>query len=149
MGDEPRNAASIATEAFLLIWGDRERVLNEARGWFTDGFVREDHRRVIAMPDADVSAYLEQHLVWFEIGDVAPTFEMMETIAVRGERLASGRMRVRYGPETETEMLYLVQWDEAVRHAERLLIFDDDDVLAAVGELDRLHREIECEADRP
>jgi hypothetical protein len=147
MGDEPRNAASVAVEAFLLHWGDRDWVLDEARGWFADGFVREDHRRVIAMPDADVSAYLEQHLVWFEIGDVTPTFEMVETIAVRGERLAAGRMRVRYGPETETEMLYVVQCDEAIRQTERLLIFDDDDVVAAVEALDRLHREIERGAD--
>ena len=97
------------------------------------------------MPDADASAYLEQHLLWFEIGDDVPTFEMMETIAVRGERLALGRMRVRYGSELAAEMLFVVQWDETIRQAQRLSILDSDDVAAAIEELDRFDRELQGE----
>ena len=145
MGDEPRNAASAAGKVFLQVWGDRERVLAEARSWFAESFVREDRRRLIAMPNADVSAYLEQHLVWFEISDEVPTFELAETIAVRGERFVSGRLRVRYGPEFAAEMLFVIQWDEGVRQLQKMVIFDSDDVEAATDELDRLRLALQDE----
>lgn len=73
----------------------------------------------------------------------APTFGLVEILAVRGDRLVLGRGTVRYD-EIATEMLSLCQWDTTVSKAERLVQFDLDDLDAALYELDRLHAEIEA-----
>lgn len=50
MGAEPRNAASETMEAVARFADDAERVQAEWQDWIAESFVRDDRRRLIAMP---------------------------------------------------------------------------------------------------
>jgi hypothetical protein len=150
MGTEPSNAASEVAREFLQAWNDRERFLSEWDKWFAEEFVREDRRRLIAMPDADSSAYKEEFRSWHELtGGGHPLFDYAEVIAIHGERLGCNRTFVRWGSNISMEVLCVGQWNEDVTQVQKLVLFDADDVEAALEELDRLHLALQDDqADR-
>ena len=106
MGTEPSNAATEVAREFIQAWNDRERFLSEWDKWFAEGFVREDRRRLIAMPDADSSTYKEEFRSWHELtGEGHPIFDYAEVIAIHGERLGCNRTFARFGSNTSMEVL--------------------------------------------
>lgn len=138
MGAEPSNGAVDSVVEFLAMLEDHERSLNEWYRWFGDGFVREDRRRLIAMPTADAATFHEQHLAWFEMDDENLSFSMTEVVAVFGQRLAVTRTQVGTSAGFPVEMLSVSQWTEDAGQLQKIVQFDGDDVDGAVRELDRL-----------
>jgi hypothetical protein len=141
MSSEPRNAATEAFDAILPRWSDRDSVVADWHEWFADGFTREDRRRLIAAPPVDAAEYLDHHLTWFEMSAGQPSFEV-QWIAVRGDRLGLSRVRVRFDDGFAAEMLSVGRCNPDATLIERMVLFDPDDVDAALAELDRLHSEI-------
>jgi hypothetical protein len=118
------------------------------RSRFADDFVREDRRRLIAVPDSDRDDWFESILAYWDLGKGAPSFRVAEVLAVRGERLVLLRARVEYEDGSATGMLIVcgLSADMRVRHA---VMFDIDDLDAAFAELDRLHEEIGAKDAQP
>jgi len=56
---EPRNAASERVRAHTPLFGDRGFVESELRGLLADDFVREDRRRLIALPTVGRDGWIE------------------------------------------------------------------------------------------
>lgn len=81
-------------------------------------------------------------LVW-EVSSERPQFEIVDVIAVRGERSAALRERHHYGNDTYIEVIAVTQMDPSMTLEQRLIVFDFDDVDAALAELDRVHRGID------
>lgn len=137
----PRNAATEAVEAILPRWRARESVLAEWHTWFTEGFVREDRRGLLAAPTVDAAQYLEHHLAWFTMGQ--PRFEL-EWLAVRGDRLALARVNVVIDDGFASQMLIVDRHNEDVTRSDKMVLFDVGDLDGAFAELDALHAEIEA-----
>jgi hypothetical protein len=138
MEHEPSNAASTRMRADFPKLGDRQYVESKMLDVFAEGFVREDRRRLVGISTATAKEFVDVALGWFELGSV-PVFRWVAVVAVRGDRLALARWSVGFGDDIPTEMLGLQQYDENVDLVERLVVFDTDNVEAAIAELDRLH----------
>lgn len=145
MGTEPRTAAVDAVAEFLMMLEDHERSLSEWNRWFTDEFVREDRRDLIAMPTADAPTFQQQHLAWFEMGDENVNFELAEVVAVFGERLALTRTRIGYSSGFPVELLSVSQWNEKIDRVQKIVQFDGDDLDGALQELNRLRLALEAD----
>ena len=112
--------------------------------WTADGFVFEDRRAVVSHPDGDAAALAERFRLMSELGMGAPHVEVPEVVAVRGERLAAVRIAVVFeGGVARMDSIGVVRFDPTVTRLERIVQFDEDDVSAAVAELDRLHAEVD------
>ena len=93
-------------------------------------------------PPADRHAWLG---AFFEFEELAngqwPTLTLTETLAVRGRRLVANRWTMQLGDVGELEFIVVARANEAVDKMELIYFFDDEDVDAALAELDRLHSE--------
>jgi hypothetical protein len=118
------------------------------RSRFTDDFVREDRRRLIAVPDSDRNDWFDSISAYWDLGKGAPSFTVAEVLAVRGERLVLFRARVEYVDGSETEIL-IVYGLSADMRGQRAVMFDVENLDAAFAELDRLHAEIGAKDAQP
>lgn len=109
----------------------------------TEDFVREDRRRLIALPLADRDQFREQVLAWRDVADGRPTFTATEVLAVAGERLVLLVVSVDYPSGPGIEMLQVVLFDDLIDRQQRIVSFDNDDREAALAELREAHRKIE------
>ena len=143
MDVSPHNQASDrACEAFPL-FGDRQfmkAVQENPAGFFSHDVVRDDRRRLVGAPTTRTAvAFIEQWETSFDLSDTAPVSSVVEVVAVRGESCALARCRVSYG-DKGSEFLDVLR-NDANGQTERSVLFDPDDVDAAVVELDRIHPE--------
>lgn len=107
------------------------------------GFVIEDRRAVVSHPDGDAAGLAERFRLTSELGMGAPQIDVPEVVAVRGERLAAVRIAVTFdGGAARMDSIGVVRFDPTVTRLERIVQFDEDDVSAAIVELDRLHAEV-------
>ena len=132
VGTAPENATTrlIARTLDLMNRGEWDELV--AMQVAADGVVRFDRRRTVSAPTLSDSASFGANAVGiYEVfGTVRP-----ETIAVRGERLALIRLHCGEAPAFTMEMLVVYELDDdgrIVREAD----FDDDDLDAALAELD-------------
>jgi hypothetical protein len=143
---EPRNAASEAVRAGfanmtrLRELGDTE--MRQFRNRFADDYTREDRRRLVGVPSSGREDWFESIQAYWELGMGPPTFSVAKVLAVRAERLVLFLARVEYpqGPATEMLIVYGLSVDGK---AQRSVMFDADDIDAALAELDRQHADIE------
>lgn len=137
----PRNTASDrAFEGFHLL-GDRvylEALRTDPGGWYSPTLVREDRRRLVGAPTTRTLAeFVEQATTWLALSDSTPTFSIESVVAVRGERCALIRCRVAFG-DMATEFLNAFR-NATTGETQIAVLFDLDDMDAAIAELDRLH----------
>ena len=98
-----------------------------------------------AQPPADRHGWLDAMITFEELaGGQWPGFDLTETVAVRGRRLAANRWTMRLGQSGEVEFIVVTRTDDAVEKLEVIYFFDPEDLDEAVAELDRLHAEIEA-----
>lgn len=144
MTGEPSNAASERGHEFAALLNDRDFMVRNGLSLCTDDFVRYDRRRVTAQPPADRQGWLDAMFTFEELANGQwPTFELTETLAVRGNRLVVARWTMGLGEMGVIEFIVVTLTDEAVERNEVIYFFDDDDIDAALAELDRLHSAIE------
>jgi hypothetical protein len=110
---------------------------------FTETFERRDRRRLVSMPAADRSEFVEQLRAWARVGASQPIFSVSEVIGVAGDRLVLLRFSVEFGPEQTSEQLQVVLFDSEVDRLELMVSFDWDDVAAAGVELRSLADDVE------
>ena len=150
MDGEPSNAASELAYRNMRLLNDRELMVRDGLSLCTEDFVRYDQRRMTAQPPADRQGWLDALVTWEELaGGRWPTFEITETLAVRGRRLAANRWTMGLGTVSEVEFIIVVRANEAVDQAEVFYFFDPEDADEALAELDRLHAEIKVEDPSP
>lgn len=103
--------------------------------YFADDYVREDRRRLIAMPDADRDGHREAVEAVLELGGlVAPH----QPLAVRGERFSLARFLIEYDDGRSVNAHLIVQIiDESLTCVERNVLFDEDDFESAYETMDR------------
>ena len=112
----------------------------------TEDFIRYDRRRMTAQPPADRQGWLDAMLTFEELsGGQWPTFELTDTLAVRGHRLVANRWTMGLGEAGQVEFVVVTRADEAVDKMEITYFFDPEDMNDALAELDRLHAELESE----
>lgn len=149
VGRGPRSDASDRWRSDIEKWSSREYVLSDGPSKLAVDFIRDDRRRVVTVPLADADEYLAQVLAWFETGDGQPRFSVDEIVAVRGERLAVGRMSVGYSGGLRRETIAVVRFDPMGERTERYVTFEADDLDGALVELDRMHAEMEANDIQP
>jgi hypothetical protein len=150
---EARNAASERYRTGLaqlnaLDLNDDQAVDAMVAATMTEGFVREDRRRLIGLPHADRDQFGAQVRAWTEMGEGTPVFALTEVREVAGSRLTLVAISIGYGSLEGVEMLQVILYDDAIERLQRLVSFDLDDVEGAFVELGRLHAEIVGEGEQ-
>lgn len=147
MGVEPSNEASEVAYRNMRLLNDRDFMLRDGLTLCTEDFVRYDRRRMTAQPPADRRGWLDAMITFEELaGGQWPNFDLTETVAVRGRRLAITRWTMSLGQSGEVEFIVVTRTDDAVNKMELIYFFDPEDLDAALEVLDRLHVEIEAKA---
>ena len=149
MGDEPSNAASEALLFSVPLFAEGPPPTDSVRASLTDGFTYEDRRRGVSFPDADAESYPKNVASIWQTGAGRPEFEVLEILAVRGDRFAAALVRLDYGNGMLFESIHVLALDATLSLAQREIDFDLDDIDGAMAELDRLHREADAPGDHP
>lgn len=144
MGDEPRNAASEFTRRWAAWLSDRDFVAREITTLITPDFVRYDRRRLVAVPPAGATAWVDELFEIAEPTEQWPTYELIEIVAVRGDRACASRWVIRFGDRAEAHVVMVSIFEEKLQRLQRHYIFDPEDIEVAIEELDRLHVEFEA-----
>jgi hypothetical protein len=139
MGDEPRNTASEVLRLGYPTLGDGDATTLSAT--LSDGFVREDRRRLIGLGVEDRETFVASSLALGDLGRGRPETSIVQVLAVRGEALVAAWGRSQYVDGTAIDVLMVVQFGVADWQLERIVLFDPDDERATLDELDRLHNE--------
>ena len=137
VGDPPTaiDNAATAAQARVIDVCHRRR-FDELRTLLTDDFVREDRRHGVAAPTADgPDEFVRAYAAWFDVG-----FETLQArpVAVRGDRLVLARFEWRSADDRYVGFLGLYELAADGRFV-RGVHFDDDDLDAALDELDERH----------
>ena len=118
-------------------------MLRDGLSMCTEDFVRYDRRRMTAQPPADRQGWLDAMITFEELaGGQWPTFELTDTVAIRGRRLAALRWTMGVGEVGEVEFIVVSRANEAADKMEVIYFFDPEDVDEALAELDRLDTEL-------
>ena len=139
MGDEPRNAASEAARILSELILDPERS-DQLAAMVADEFIAKDHRKLVGAPEMDKAAWLTNS-TWFVRTAGGLATRQREVLAVRGDRLSLSRYLFEYHDGSLRELLHIGDFGGDPLQLRRLVIFDTDDLDAALAELDRLHAE--------
>jgi hypothetical protein len=146
MGSELSNEASEFAHRSVELLNDREFMVRNGLSMCTEDFIRYDRRRMTAQPPADRQGWLDAMLTFEELsGGQWPTFELTDTLAVRGHRLVANRWTMGLGEAGQVEFVVVTRADEAVDKIELIYFFDPEDMDDALAELDRLHAELKSE----
>lgn len=142
MVDEPHDAASELARAFEELFGDHDR-FDEVMAMIADDFVQQDRRKLVGGPDLDKAGFA-QALMFF-LRETSLESRHLERLAVRGDRLVLSRVTERHRDGSVREFLVIGDFGAAPVQLQRTVMFDTDDVGAAMAELDRLQAEIEVD----
>ena len=151
MSDEPLTNAAVER---IRDWYD---VLNELveppsltpADSVTDDFAYSDRRKGVNFGEGDASHMARMFRGYWEVGG-HPHFSIVEVIAVRGEWSAAYRQRIVYGgSDMFIELIRVVDRDPVGDRLRRMVLFDMDDVDAAIAELDRMHAETDGRSEEP
>jgi hypothetical protein len=142
------NAASARYQVCLdllnsLDLNDPESVAGVVEATMREDFVREDRRRLIAVPSVGRDLFAEAVRAWAEMGLGRPTFRVTDVIDVAGDRLVVVAISIDYESGQSVEMLQVVLFDEPIERTQRLVSFDRDDYDAAATELEVLFSEVQ------
>ena len=118
-----------ARAAELIARGDDAALAGSA---LADGFVLEDRRSVVALPDLDARGLAENFAAMRAQGY---TIQTPEPLSVRGDRLCLSRRVATTEGGDESPVLALTELDEQGRYRS-VVFFDADDLSAAMTELD-------------
>jgi hypothetical protein len=140
VSDEPSNAASEYLRLSVSVLGEFLPP-SEIRLSLTDDFVAEDRRRGPTFPVMGADEYPQSFATIWDTNVGRPRFTLHEILAVRGERLAAGRLEIDYGNGWTIESIQLLELDATLTLVQRTTSFDVDDVDGAIAELDRLDSE--------
>jgi len=110
--------------------------------WSTEDFQFVDRRHVVNFGTTDAAGLIEAIATFWDVAN--PTFEVVEVVGSRGQRLAAGLVRVRFPNDTVNEWILVLELDRTLQLMRRLVQFSVDDRDAAIAELDRMHAEIEA-----
>jgi hypothetical protein len=110
-----------------------------ARAEYTDDWTQDDRRSVVSMPLDHEQSVASQRIIF----DGGGEFIKREVVAIRGQRCAVFRTTLHVpSPEAVYSTLVVTRTDERGLTAESV-VFDTDDVDAALAELDRMYGEYE------
>lgn len=112
-------------------------------------FVLDDRRRGgigVGRVDRDVAMAYSQ-TAW-EIGSGPPIQRVRRVLATLGDRLVAAHIESDTG-QWESESIMVWRIDSQLRNLQVAVIFDADDVDAAIAELDRMHVAMEAEPATP
>jgi hypothetical protein len=138
---EPSNTASEALWASGAFLSEGPLPAELVRASLTDDYAYEDRRHGVSFPSADADSYPDLVASAWDIGAGTPEFEVVEILAVRGDRFAAGHVRIDYGNGMLFESIHVLALDADARLLQREVDFDRSDIDAAIAELDRLHRQ--------
>mgnify|MGYP001814588548 CR=1 FL=1 len=141
--DRPKNAGS--ERLWALVNGLNEVEVRDTVEWHTEDFVRQDRRRLVALPEVDRHGFIEQILAWSELEDGKPIYTPLVVLGVAGDRCVAMRIRIGFATGNGVDLIHVVCFDRLVERMHRIVSFDPDDVDAALAELERLHGEIEAD----
>jgi hypothetical protein len=144
VSNEPSNAASVYMRAAYNALNDSESPPPDLRSGLTDDFVHQDRRRGPTFPDDDAESFLMTVASLWDTGAGRPRFTVHETPAVRGDRLAAGKVEIVYGNGWTLEAIQLMELDSTLTMLQRYVDFDVDDIDGAIAELDRLHSQADA-----
>ena len=105
--------------------------LDDARALFADDYLRIDRRSVVSMPTQGPEGIYN----FAVIADLGITAIDFEPIAVRGDRCSLSRRTYRYEHGDTSTLLVLGEANE-LGEATLAIYFDEDDIEAAIDELD-------------
>lgn len=143
MTSERSNAASERALSIVSTWADWETLTANWDRWYTEDFVRDDRRRLINMPLADRSTYLEHSRIWFEIADGKPECFISQVLAVREQRLCAWIVEAPYRAAPSVHAVIVTQFDENVDRIEKQVHFDLEDVGDAIAALDAMQTAVD------
>jgi hypothetical protein len=143
VADEPSNAASEWLRNAISVLNESESPPRGMRSVMTDDFTYEDRRSGPNFPNLDAATFPRFVATTYETGAGRPRTSLPEVVGVRGERHAAVVYQIDYGNGMVRESISLIEVDETLRRAHRLIDFDVDDVDGAIAELDRMHRQAE------
>ncbi len=124
------NAASRFMEPLRVAFNDKDRVA--LAQLIASGHVHEDRRSIVGSVDLGPRGKLDEVEATIDQGF---SFAEPVIVAVRGERLALSRMLTRTAAGDESPRLSVNELDSDGRMT-RSVLFDEDDLVAALAELD-------------
>jgi hypothetical protein len=139
MVDEPRNAASEAAEVMTEL--AFEHGLDEFLAMVAEDFVQQDRRKLIGST-TDIGKAEYAQVAAFFLHEAALESRHLEMLAVRGDHLVLTRIVDRYGDGSTREFLGIEYFAGDPLQSRLAVMFDPDDLDAALTELDRLHAEL-------
>ena len=142
------NAASARYQVCLdllnsLDLNDRESIAAVVEATMSEDFVREDRRRLIALPTVDRDLFAEQVRAWADLGDGRPIFRLTAVIDVAGDRLVMPVISIGYESGQSVEMLQVALFDAPIERMQRMVSFDRDDYDAAATEMQSLRSAVQ------
>lgn len=142
MVDEPHDAPSELARAFEELFGDHDR-FDEVLAMVADDFVQQDRRKLVGGPDLDKEGF--RRALMFFLRETSLDSRYVERLALRGDRLVLDRITERHRDGSVREFFVIGDFGGAPVQLQRTVMFDTDDVGAAMAELDRLQAEIEVD----
>ena len=115
----------------------------------TDDFYADDRRSGVSFGKLDGPDWVAYLATNAEVGSGQTNMSVTEVIGVRGERSAAFCWLSDYGDDRRTDAIACTRLDSNLSAFERMVYFDLADREAALGELDRLHAEVNGEPERP
>ena len=149
MEGEPRNACSDLARRAADWLNDRDFVEREGETMVTSDFVRYDHRRVTPQPPVGPKEWVAGLFELEKLTGDWPIYELVEVLAVRGDRASATHWVLQFGEFAEMEFIAVESCDQQRERLVELHFFDPEDVDAAVAQLDRMHAETEGRDSSP
>jgi len=115
----------------------------------TDDFYYEDRQSGVNFGRIDAAGFQEFVSSAWDVGTGRPRWTIRQVIAICGQLSALMTLRLDYGDDTVVDNIACFQLDASAQLMRRLIVFDMDDVDAALAELDRMHAEIDDKTDTP
>jgi ketosteroid isomerase-like protein len=140
MVDEPRNAASEAAEVMTELAFARED-LDEFLAMVAEDFVQRDRRKLVGSTTEVGKAEYAQIAAFF-VHEAGLESRHRKVLAVRGDHLVLTRIVDRYRDGSMREFLGVEHFTGDPVQTHRAVMFDLDDLDAALAELDRLEAEL-------
>lgn len=147
MSDEPLTNAAVEFLGELFA-----RTVEQPSGHVqvTDDFFYEDRQSGgVNFGRIDAAGFREFVSTAWDVGTGRPRWTVQRVIAIRGQLSAAMNVSLDYGDDMFVDNILLFQLDANHELMHRLMVFDLDDVDAAVAELDRMHAELGGQAETP
>jgi hypothetical protein len=145
--DEPSNPSSVLSAILFDVWGlfpllsdeELDEVVRRSEASSVPGFVAEDRRSLHRdFGDLTFVDMLSRTRTYRDLSGGESTWTTVETMEVRGDRLALQRRKAEFADGSEMEWLALTLLSPEMLQ-QRLVLFDIGDDQAARALIDELH----------